>query len=149
MINLKRNERTFWYATYKETRIQYDEYGNENGDPQVLYNTPVQAVANISPATGWSDTLQFGNLDTYDKVLVIDDLECPIDENTVLWIDSEPTIPEPEEVLPEAGGFRSNIFPPEILVADTYEYIDYDYIVKRVAKSLNVIAVAVSKVKKN
>ena len=47
-------------------------------------------LANISQATGQSNTEQFGNLENYDKVIVTDDLNCPIDENSVLFIDKEP-----------------------------------------------------------
>lgn len=34
----------------------------------------------------------FGNLESYDKVLITDDMSCPIDENTVLFIDKEPEV---------------------------------------------------------
>lgn len=61
------------------------------------------------------------NLDSYDKVLITDDMSCPIDENTVLFVDSKP-------------GYRQG--KPA-----------FDYTVKRVAKSLNTISYAVSKVK--
>lgn len=50
-----------------------------------------------------------------------DDMSCPIDENTVLFVDSKP-------------GYRQG--KPA-----------FDYTVKRVAKSLNTISYAVSKVK--
>ena len=54
-------------------------------------------------------------------MIVTDDLLCPIDENTVLFIDKEPGYTEDGTPL-------------------------YDYIVKRVARSLNSISYAVSKV---
>ena len=54
-------------------------------------------------------------------MIVTDDLSCPIDENTVLFIDKEPEYDDNGNPL-------------------------YDYIVKRVAKSLNSISYAVSKV---
>ena len=63
----------------------------------------------------------FGNLESYDKVLITDDMNCPIDENTVLFIDKEPQVVKDKPL--------------------------YDYTVKRVAKSLNSISIAVSKVK--
>lgn len=65
--------------------------------------------------------VEYGNLDSYDKVLITDDMSCPIDENTVLFVDSKP-------------GYRQG--KPA-----------FDYTVKRVAKSLNTISYAVSKVK--
>lgn len=118
---LKRNKQTFWYALYQSTDMNHDEYGNETGEPIVTYSEPVQMSANISPATGQSNTEMFGNLDSYDKVIVTDDMNCPIDEHSVLFIDKEPE-----------HNMSGNLM--------------YNYIVKRVAKSLNSISIAVRKV---
>lgn len=90
MMTLAENERGIWYALYKRTDVQYDEYGNETGDPVVVYEDPVPMYANVSEATGISSTQQFGNYADYDKVIVTDWMECPIDENTVLYIDKWP-----------------------------------------------------------
>lgn len=90
MMTMAENERTFWYALYKQTDVQYDDYGNETGDPVIVYEDPVEMSANVSEATGISSTQQFGNYMDYDKVIVTDWMECPIDENTVLYIDTEP-----------------------------------------------------------
>ena len=117
---LNRNKRKFFYCLYSEQAVQYDEYGNETSEPLITYGTAVPMYANISQATGQSNTEMFGNLESYDKVIVTDDMECPIDENSVLFIDKEPE-------------YRDNI--PV-----------YDYIVRRVAKSLNCVAIAVRKV---
>ena len=118
---LKRNMTTFWYCLYESSEDQYDEYGNLLPEPRVTYAEPVQMMANISAATGQAQTEMFGGLDSYDKVIVTADMSCPIDEHTVLFIDKEP-----EHNL-ENG-------------------LMYDYIVKRVAKSLNSISIAVRKV---
>lgn len=122
MRTLKRNQRTFWYALYRDKEIITDEYGNETGETRVLYHEPVQMAANISAATGYAQTEQFGNLDSYDKVLVTDWLDCPIDENAVLFIDKEPEHNTDGDLM-------------------------FDYTVRRVAKSLNSVSIAVSKVK--
>ena len=63
----------------------------------------------------------FGNLESYDKVIITDDMDCPIDENTVLFIDKDPEFKDGKPT--------------------------FDYTVRRVAKSLNTISYAVSKVK--
>ena len=118
---LKRNMRPFWYCLYSSASEAVDEYGNSTGQMDKLYAEAVMMTANISAATGQAQTEQFGNLDSYDKVIVTDDLDCPIDEHTVLFIDKEP----------EYDGNDSPL---------------YDYIVKRVAKSLNSISIAVRKV---
>lgn len=46
--------------------------------------------ANVSAAAGSAQVEQFGNFAGYDKVILTDDTTCPIDENTVLFIDKEP-----------------------------------------------------------
>ena len=165
MINLLRNETEFWYALYKQTDITYDAYGNETGDPKKVYETPVKMTAVISPATGWSNTEQFGNLDSYDKVLVIDDMSCPIDENTVLFIDKQP---ETRSTLGSIVGTTSTTSSgigaittdvgttattgSEIGTVDASSInssvdLIYDYVVRRVAKSQNLISIAVQKVR--
>lgn len=121
MRTLKRNQRLFYYCLYQGKEPITDEYGNETGETRVTYAEPVQMMANISPATGNSNTEQFGNLDNYDKVIVTDNLDCPIDENSVLFIDKEPEHNTEGDPM-------------------------FDYVVSRVAKSLNSVSIAVSKV---
>lgn len=98
-----------------------DEYGNESGT-RVIYGNPVEMWANISPASGIDQTQQFGNLADYDKVIVTTDIDCPIDEHTVLFVDKEPEHNLDNDLM-------------------------FDYIVKRVARSINSISIAISKVK--
>ncbi len=115
---MKRNLSPVWYCLYKGKEPLLDDNGYETSEYQVLYEKPVKMLCNVSSATGNAQVNVFGNLDTYDKVLVTDDMNCPIDENTVLFIDKKP-------------GYNEG----------------FDYTVKRVAKSLNCISIAVSKVK--
>jgi hypothetical protein len=98
-----------------------DEDGNETGEYTIGYQKPAKLMCNVSPATGYAQATMFGNLESYDKVLVTDDMSCPIDENTVLFVDSKP-------------GYNQGV-------------PTYDYTVRRVAKSLNSISYAISKVK--
>lgn len=95
--------------------------GKRIGREQGALSERVAFEANVSAATGSAQVEQFGNYAGYDKVIVTDDITCPIDENTVLFIDKEPEYSEDGTPL-------------------------YDYIVKRVARSLNSVAYAVSKV---
>ena len=118
---MKRNLKPVHYCLYKGREPLLDDDGNETGEYQVGYESPVELQCSVSPATGYAQVNMFGNLDSYDKVLITDDMSCPIDENTVLFVDSKP-------------GYRQG--KPA-----------FDYTVKRVAKSLNTISYAVSKVK--
>jgi hypothetical protein len=114
---LERNKQTIYYALYEGKEPLTDEYGNPTGEYEVLYSEPVFLKINVSAARGEYETRLFGDMENYDKVLVTDDLSLPITEASILWIDS----------------------------LDTTK--PHDYIVKKVAKSLNTISYAVTKVK--
>lgn len=111
---------TFWYLLYDGNEPVCDEYGNEVGT-KTSYRAAVAMRANVSAAAGAAQVEQFGNLQSYDRVILTDDLSCPIDETTVLFVDKEPEYDADGRPL-------------------------YDYIVKRVARSKNLISYAVSKV---
>ena len=132
-----RNDTPFYYCLYKENVSSVDEYGNETGEPTVIYESPVLMYANISPATGAAQTEQFGNLENYDKVIVTTWMDCPIDENSVLFIDKEPDETSVQTYIPTAI----------TTVAGYVTVPTPDYIVRSVAKSLNSISIAVRKVK--
>ena len=121
---LHRSAQTFWYRLYEGVAPKtIPNTTLETGENAITYGSPVAMRANISPASGASMTEQFGTMDNYDKVIVTDDMTCPIDENTVLYIDA-----------------------PPVIDYDTGKYNPYDYVVMRVAKSINSISIAVRKV---
>ena len=120
---LVRNKRKFYYASYiGETEIT-DEYGNATGEYNLAYENPIQLLGNVSAAQGEMQSRQFGESESYDKVIVLDDSDTPIDEYAILWVD---TLPH----LNEDGS------------TDT----PHDYIVRKVARSLNGVSIAISKV---
>ena len=85
--------------------------------------TPKEVRANVSAARGEATTRQFGEDEGYDRIIVLDDPKFPISATSILWIDT----------LPEIAQDGSTETP-------------HDYIVKRVATSLNSVSIAVSKV---
>lgn len=121
MRTMERNKHDFLYLLYDRKEPVMDEDGNETGEETVIYKSAVSFRANVSAATGASQVEQFGSLTGYDKVIVTDDMACPIDENTVLFLDKELEYGEDGKPL-------------------------YDYMVRRVAKSLNSVSIAVTKV---
>lgn len=120
---MNRNKQTFYYALFESVEDATDEYGNPIGEHKITYGNPQKFRANISAAKGETSTREFGESESYDKVIVMDKDAPNIDEYSVLWID---TLPE----IAEDG------------TTDT----PHDYIVKKVAKSLNSISIAISKV---
>ena len=113
---LERNKQVIYYALFDGKKPVIDGYGNQTGEYEILYTPPALLKINVSAARGEYSTRQFGDTEKYDKVLVTDDLNVPITETSILWIDS----------------------------LDTEK--PHDYIVKKVAKSLNSVSIAVSKV---
>ena len=123
--------------TEENIRIIVDEYGNETGIIVPRYEAAVEMWANVSPAAGAAQFEQFGNMGNYDKVIVTRDMSCPIDENTVLFIDKEPEYTEVE---------THSIVDEDESETKIYRLPKYDYVVKRVARGLDAIAIAVRKV---
>ena len=113
---LERNKQVIYYALFDGKEPVIDEYGNQTGEYEILYTPPTLLKINVSAARGEYSTRQFGDTENYDKVLMTDDLSVPITETSILWIDA----------------------------LDTEK--PHDYIVKKVAKSLNSVSIAVSKV---
>ena len=118
-----RNKTKFYYASYiGETEIT-DEYGNATGEYEVSYSIPVECSGNISATQGEVQSRQFGESESYDRVIVLDDRNTPINEYSLLWVDNLPH-------LNEDGS------------TDT----PHDYIVTKVARGLNGVSIAISKV---
>ena len=122
MRTLARNKTSFYYALYLGKEENVDADGNLTGTYTVMYSNPVDCKGNISASSGYVQVEQFGNDLQYDKVIVLDDVNIPIDENSVLWVDKE-------------------------VEHDKYGNPVFDYVVKKVARSLNSVSFAISKVK--
>ena len=120
---MARNKTKFYYASYiGETEIT-DENGYATGEYKVSYTNPIEVFGNVSAAQGEMQSRQFGVSESYDKVIVLGDRDVPIDEHSLLWVDTLP-------YLNEDGS------------TDT----SHDYVVKRVARSPNGVSIAISKV---
>jgi hypothetical protein len=121
-----RNMRTFYFATYENKAEITDEYGNPTGEYEIIYSLPVKCKGNISPAQGEIQSRQFGDSESYDKVIALGKLNVPIDEHSILWVDTLPTINK-----------------------DGTTDTPYDYAVREVARSLNSVSIAIRKVDVN
>ena len=129
MRTLVRNKTKFYYALYDKREEITDEYGNKTGQYELIYGNPVMMFGNISSAVGSIENRPFGESESYDKVIVLDNPNTPIDEYSHLWVD---TLPLTHEEIGEGA-----------------EPIPHDYIVKKVARSLNSVSIAISKVDVN
>ena len=136
MRALKRNKVKLWYQLYQtnipiyetdlEGNIVTDPISGEpllTGDYEAGYGVPVMIKANVSPARSDASTDPFGVDLEYDKTVCSCDLNLPIDELSVLFVDKVPKYDKNRNLLNSA-----------------------DYKVVKVAKSLNSMLCAIKKI---
>lgn len=111
-----RNYQRIYYAKYTGVTTTTDEWGNENGQ-EITYSEPISMNCNISAAKNAEFADIFGMNVDYDRVLIIPSRTFELDEYSVVWVDADPANDDP-----------------------------YDYVVRRVSRSLNATAVAIKRV---
>lgn len=90
MRNLARNKKPITYRLYEGNTETVDEDGYYTGEKPPVYSAPQQIMASVSAARGTSDIEQFGVNVPYTNTVIVDDLNCPIDEHSKLEIDGAP-----------------------------------------------------------
>lgn len=113
---LRRNKEKIYYANFVESEELIDEWGNKTGEYRVERTLPIPLNTHVSPSVGESDVRGFGTNVDYDRVVVCDDPNLDIQESSVLWIGVDPTTEK------------------------------HNYIVKKVAPSMNFTTLAIKKV---
>ena len=121
MRSQQKNKRIFWYSNETGTTTEEkDAQGNYTGEWSAAYSTPASEYANISANRGNVYEEQFGTSLEYDRVIPECNMNLGINEKTRLWIGIEPDL--------EKGT------------------VPHNYIVKKVATSLNSVTIAIKKV---
>jgi len=128
---MNRNKVRFFYALYVSREPIMNAQGRPSGQHKVIHGNPIEEYANISAAKGETQTRQFGENESYDKVIVMDADAPAIDEYTILWVDTVPQVDEDGKLIVNESG--------EVVTP-------HDYVVKKVAKSMNAVSIAISKV---
>ena len=116
MRALERNKRPFYYALYTGKTPVVDANDMKTGEYTVSYSDPVQADMNVSAARGVADLEQFGVDVQYSHTACTCDMSCPIDTHSIIWYGADPNTDA------------------------------HNYVVVRVARSLNSIVYALQEV---
>lgn len=116
MRDLKRNQSVVFYKNYVNDTEIIDEYGNVTGSFKKEYSDLKKIRLSVSANQGTSEYQTFGKSLDYDRTLLTADMNCDIDENSILWLDG----------------------------ADTDK--PHNYIVKKVSRTINQVQVAVKQV---
>lgn len=113
---LRRNRRPFWYALYEGHEPIDTEDGLYTGEQRLKYSEPKMIYGNIAEPDGNGSIERFGTVEAYERKILIEGTDTPITVTTGLWVDDLDTTNPP------------------------------DYLVIRVAKSLNHTVLTVKKV---
>ena len=129
MRNLARNKRPIAWVNYKGNEAYEDESHNLSGEKIVKYYPLKKGKHHVTGATGNSMVEVFGTDIKYDKVVLFTkdefhktgvDKKDHITENSVFFIDVKPA-------------YDNNGIPM------------YDYVVKRIAETINEVVIAIAK----
>lgn len=159
MRNLKRNKETIYYALYAGAEDTI-KGGYFTGGKTKIYGSVVQAEMATSPprtAYGFVSsvvTMEFFGYDKpYSKSMWTEDMDCPINEETIVWLGMG-------ELSEYGGSYEVGdkvIHDGKIYecISDTaaaefdsnaWSEVRHNYIVSGIAKSLNVITYALKEV---
>lgn len=116
---MARNGRTIYYQLLASQSPITEEW--DTGEDTYVYDSPVAITATVSPAEGSTSRTAYGASPNYDRIVLIDDMDCPVEETSLLWLEREP------EYVNEQLANRP------------------DFMVVRVAKALNHIKVVARK----
>ena len=120
MRNIERDTRKVYVSHFEGYVREEDDQGRLTGKNIPKRSTPEEFYPTISIAKGESYGTYFGiNLD-YDRVLIYDDPEFPLEETDYFWIDVE--------------------------IGDLDDPNPHDYVAKRVSKGSSYVFVAIAKV---
>lgn len=120
MQSLGINQQQIYYAMYSSSVDATTSGGLKTGGKEKTYHSAVSMWANVSPQRGSADFEPFGTALDYDRTMVTTDMDCPIDEQSILWVDRTAQASVP-----------------------------HNYIVRKVAKSINSITYAIKEVTKS
>ena len=122
MRSMTRNRQVFYEASLTSVAMGTDTDGNYT-EEVYTYSNPAEHTGVITAANGEAVTQLFGANERYDKVITLNQGENYLAIGSVLWVDTMPTLDKQGKTT-----------------------TPYDYIVVKVAESLNFVSVAIRKV---
>lgn len=91
---LARDKSTVWASLYEESVEVLDEDGKRTGYHETVRSDPFEIDASVSAARGSVYEDGFGQSVNYDRSVLIEDVDTPVSESTVFWIDADPATDE-------------------------------------------------------
>lgn len=90
MRDLKRNQRSIWYAVPVNTIPILDDYGNDTLEVETVYRPPALLYCNVSASVGQEAVEVFGSQTEYNRTITLTGWECPLIEGCRVWFGVDP-----------------------------------------------------------
>lgn len=90
MRNLARNKQELWFANRLSDSYVTDKNGLKTGEKRQTYSEPVKAMMSVSIAQGNVPLNAHGITLDYTHTALTDDMNCPMDEESIVWYGIEP-----------------------------------------------------------
>lgn len=104
---LNKNKQTIHYKNYIGKTQIVDSNGNRTGEYTLSYSDLIEARMNVSASRGVASEEMFGIQTNYTKVLVTSDINCSMDEHSIVWIDKPTDGPHDYVVVQKAKSLNS------------------------------------------
>ena len=110
MRELEINKQTIYYALFTGYTDAVDSNGYKTGEKVKTYSDPTPLRINVSPARGNADREIFGIDLSYTRTMTTDKLDCPIDEDTILWVGRDTSEPHNYIVVRKAQSLNDIVY---------------------------------------
>lgn len=109
MQNLARNTFPVWYKTYLGSVEVIDEYGNRTGTREDRYSDLSCESLSVSANKGTSEAEMFGSFKDYDRTMSTANTCCPIEEDSILWLDGQDTAGPHNYIVKKRAVWKNSI----------------------------------------
>lgn len=92
MRTLNRNKRTLYYKLYLG-EVEITDSGNLTGESTPAYGDLTELRCNVSASVGADAVSAFGGFTNYTRTVAVADINCPMDEDSIVWFGVPTTEP--------------------------------------------------------
>lgn len=109
MFNLARNESKVFFKQYLGKKEVVDVNGYKTGSFAPQYGELQSAYMTVSSNRGSAETEMFGSMEAYDRTMITADIHCPINEESILWLDGVDTKEAHNYVVTKRAPWKNSI----------------------------------------
>ena len=89
---LKKNQQKIYYKQYLNKYEIVDENGDFTGTYDLAYGELQTLLANVNSGNDLVMLNEQGLVSKYDRLMIVDDINCPLTEESIVWIDRDTSL---------------------------------------------------------